>query len=85
MNINVHIEHLILDGLSISHHQRPRLQAAVETELARLLAADGLAPSSVAGSWVSRVPAGTIQLASESDPTHLGRQIAQAVYRGIGR
>ena len=83
MNINVHIEQLILEGLPITHSQRPRLQAAVETELARLLAADGLAPSSVAGGWVSHVPTGSIQLASANDPTHLGQQIAQAVYGGI--
>ena len=86
MNINVHIERLILDGLSIPHRQRPLLQAAVEAELAHLLAADGLASGLLAGGAVPRVPAGAIQLTGASDdPTHLGQQIAQAVYGGIGK
>lgn len=85
MNINVHIKRLVLDGISVSPGQRPHLQAAVEAELARLLAADGLAHSLLAGGAVPHVPAGAIQLTRESDPTHLGQQIARAVYRGIGR
>ena len=37
MNINLHIERLILDGLPIEPRQRAQVQAAVEAELARLL------------------------------------------------
>ena len=84
MNINVKIERLVLDGISVPHGQRPLLQAA-EEELARLLAADGLAPGLLAGNAVPYVPAGGIQLTGESDPTHLGQQIAQTVYRGLNR
>lgn len=84
MNINVHIERLILEGLPMAHNQRLLLQTAVEAELARLLAADGLASALLSGGAVPHVPAGSIQLTSEGDPTVLGQQIAQAVYRGIG-
>jgi hypothetical protein len=84
MNINIHIERLILDGLPISHSQRPLVQAAVEAELARLLAADGLAPNLQAGSVLPSVPGGSIQQASDGNPKTLGQQIAQAVYGGIG-
>jgi hypothetical protein len=84
MNINIHIERLVLDGLPISHSQRPLVQAAVEAELARLLAADGLAPNLQAGSVLPYVPGGSIQLASDGNPKRLGQQIAQAVYGGIG-
>ncbi len=84
MNINVHIERLILDGLPVTRSQGPLVQAAIEVELARLLVADGLATSLLAGGTMPQVPPSAIQLASESDPTHLGQQIAQAVYRGIG-
>lgn len=83
MNINVHIERLILDGLPIAHNQGPLVQAAVEAELARLLAADGLAPSLQAGGALYRVPAEGIQLASDGNPNTLGKQIARAVYGGI--
>ncbi len=85
MNINLNIEQLILDGIDLPRHQRPQLQAAIETELGRLLAADGLTPRLQAGGAVPHVPAGAIQLTGENNPTHLGHQIAQAVYGGLNR
>lgn len=85
MNINVHIERLILDGLPVAGSQTPMLQAAVEAELARLLAADGLGSKLRAGGEMPSVKAGNIQMASDSAPDDLGRQIAQAVYGGINR
>jgi len=44
MNINLHVERLVLDGLPVTRSQGPLLQAAVEAELASLLAKDGLPP-----------------------------------------
>jgi hypothetical protein len=85
MNINVHIERLILDGISIPHRERPLLQAAVEAELARLLATDGLAPDLLTGGAVPRVQGGGIQMTSEGGPGQLGRQIAQSVHGGISQ
>jgi hypothetical protein len=84
MNINVNIERLIFDGVSIPHAQRPLLQAAVEAELGRLLLKSGLASSLVEGGAVPSVNAGNIQLNNNSNYTQMGQQIAQAVYRGIG-
>jgi hypothetical protein len=83
-NIIVTIDRFILDGLDLPYHQRPQLQAAVEAELTRLLVAEGLAPGLITGGALARVPAGAIQLTGDNDPTHLGQQIAQAVYGGIG-
>ncbi len=85
MNINVNIDRLILNGISVPYGQRPLLQAAVETELMRLLTADGPGPGMLEGSSVPHVRGGTVQLRSESDPTHLGQQIARAVYGSIGK
>lgn len=85
MNINVNIERLILEGVSIPVSQRPLLQAAVEAELARLLTADGLASSWEKGGAVPSLSAGVIQLNSDINPTQLGQQIAQSVYRGMGQ
>lgn len=84
MNINVNIERLVLEGVSVPPSQRPLLQAAVEAELGRLLTAEGLSAGLRSGGVVPRVPGGTIQLSPESNPTQLGQQIAQAVYGGIG-
>jgi hypothetical protein len=84
MNINVRIERLILDGVAITQDQRPLLQASIEVELARLLAADGLNPALLAGAAVPLVRGRGIPLAKDSNPTQLGLQIAQTVYGGIG-
>lgn len=84
MSTQVHIERLVLDGIDVPYSQRPQLQAAVEAELARLLAAGGVAPSLRAGGAVDRVPGRAVQLTGDGDPAHLGTQIARAVHGGIG-
>jgi hypothetical protein len=84
MNIRIHIERLILDGLPITHSQGPLVQAAVEAELTRLLTENGLAGNLQAGGAVPRVRANGMQLAPGSNPAQMGTQIAQSVYSGIG-
>ena len=84
MNINVHIERLILDGLPVSHRERPVLQAAVEAELVRLLSVDGLAPHLLTAGAIPCMSGGSIQPSSDGNPNILGQQIAQAVYGEIG-
>ena len=84
MNINLHIERLVLDGLEIAPEQRPVLQAAVERELSRLLTERGLSPSLAQGIAVPQISTGGIQLIN-SNPTQIGQHIAQSVYGGIGR
>jgi hypothetical protein len=84
-NINIHIDRIVLDGLSISYHQESQFKAAVETELAHLLSAGGLSANLVAGWAVSQAPAGDIQVTNENNPTSLGQQVAQAVYEGLSK
>jgi len=84
MNINLHIERLVLNGLAIGSGEAALVQTAVEAELGRLLAIRGLKMSlQSVGAWPS-VPVSVIQLTS-SRPAQLGQQIAQAVYGGIGQ
>jgi hypothetical protein len=82
MDINLTIERLIIEGIPLDRRQQRQLQTAVERELARLLAEGGV--SWQAGIALPHVPAGTIELTANHRPTHLGRQIAQAIYSGIG-
>lgn len=84
MNINVNIERLILDSVSIPHAQRPLLQAAVEAELGRLLATGGLGAEFLSGGAVPKIKAGSMEITPDGNYTQMGQQIAQAVYRGIG-
>lgn len=83
-DIHLHIERLILDGLPIERAQGPQVQVAVEAELSRLLAEHGLAASLQAGGAAPSVAVAGIQVASSSNPAHMGRQIAQSVFGGIG-
>jgi hypothetical protein len=85
MSIIVHIERLILDGVSIPHRQRPQVQVALEEELARLIAADGLGIDLRTSGSLSRVNGGEIQFQGDEEPGLLGKRIAQAIYRGIGQ
>lgn len=84
MNIQLRIERLIIDGLPLAQTHRQRLQATVESELARLLTEGGVASALVAGGTVPQLAADNIQLADGADPVQLGRQIARSVYGGLG-
>lgn len=83
MNINLHIDRLILDGVNIAPNQRHLLQASVEAELTRLLTDRGLAPSLAQGTALPRLSVSSMQLTG-NNPAQLGQQIAQSVYGGIG-
>jgi hypothetical protein len=84
MNINVNIDRLILDGVSVPQAQRPLLQAAVAAELGRLMTEGGVGESWRSGGAVPSVPAAAIQLAADGNYTQWGQQIARSVYGGIG-
>ena len=81
MTIHLHIERLVLDGFDAGDPRQ--LQAALQAELTRLLAQGGLAPALVGGTRLASLtlaPA-TVQTAMGEST---GRQIAAAVYGGIG-
>lgn len=84
MNINLHIERLVLDGVDIAPGQRHLLQTSVETELTRLLTDRGISPSLAQGVALPRLSTNGMQLKG-NNPTQLGQQIAQSVYGGIGK
>lgn len=79
MNIHLHIERLVLDGLPLSAADGPRVQAALDVELSRLLAQSGLSPGLHAGGAIPSLSGGTIQVGKESGPPEFGRQIAGAI------
>jgi hypothetical protein len=85
MKIKLHIERLVLDGLPVERRDGSIVQAAVESELTRLLSSEGLAPSLLSGGAVPHAPGGSIQLTGQSNPTQMGTQIAKAVYGGLDK
>ena len=82
MNVHVHIERLVLDGIDVPHGSHAALGAAVERELARRLASGGIAPSLLGGVAVPSLA--TPGIAAAGSPRQLGGAIAGAVYGGIG-
>lgn len=85
MNIQLHIERLVLDGLPLTRREGALVQAAVETELARLLTAEGLPPVLAGGGMTPSLAAPAITFAPGGGPAALGAQIAHSVYRSLGR
>ena len=85
MNIELHIERLILDGLPLTRREGALVQAAVETELARLLQAGGLASGLAGGGLTPRLHAAPVTLTAGAEPAALGAQIARSVYGSLGQ
>ena len=83
MNINLHIERLVLNGLPVTHSQGLLVRQAVEAELSRLLSTGELSPSLLQESAVPNLQASNINWHTASHPTQLGQQIAQSIYGGI--
>jgi hypothetical protein len=85
VNIELHIERLIFDGLQVEQRNRAEVQAAIESELTRLLRTGGLSAELAAGGAIRSLGAGEIHMTNPLSAAHLGDQIAQAVHSGIGR
>ena len=84
MNLRIHIDRLVLDGLPVSDSQGPLVRAAVEAELSRLFTEGGLAPGLAGGGALPSLAAGSISPAPGEGPADLGHRIATAIYGGMG-
>jgi hypothetical protein len=85
MNVNLHIERLVLEGIDLDPAERPVLQAALEAELGRLLTEGGVGTGLASGGAVPSVRAGGFEMSGERNASQLGRQIAGSVYGGLGK
>ncbi len=83
MNIHLHIDRLVLDGLDIAPHQRHVLQAAVEAELSRLLGESGISTDFQRAGNPARILAPAFHMKSSPDAKVLGAQIGAGVYTAI--
>jgi hypothetical protein len=81
--VKLHIDHLVLDSLSVTGGQSRVVQAAVQAELARQLQARGMDAGVTRARAVPGVKVLDVDCASAA-PTHLGAQIARAIGAEIG-
>ena len=81
MNVELHIEELVLHGFAPG--ERYRIGEAVERELQRLLAEQG-APNLFNGNVeLAQMNAGTFNVEPNAKSETIGAQVAQAVYEGM--
>jgi hypothetical protein len=85
MTITLHIERLVFDGLPLSEAALPHVQAAIESRLAELIASGGLGVGLAGSQVVPSLRGGDVHMAAGLDDAGLGRQVAGALYGGIGR
>jgi hypothetical protein len=85
VRINLHIERLVLEGFSLSAHQGATVQAAVQTELARLFVQNEASAASLASAAVPNVRAAPMRMTGGEKPSGLGTAIAQSVYGAIAK
>jgi hypothetical protein len=81
MNLTLHIERLVLDGLPVTSSNGVLLQAAVEAELGRLLASELMAPA--VSSLQARVTGGEMQFRPGVSAGELGGQIGRSVFASL--
>ncbi|WP_447979263.1 hypothetical protein [Candidatus Nitrospira bockiana] len=78
MNIEVHIEEVVLHGFSPG--DRSRIAEALQSSLSGLLIESGVPPALTHGGAVDRIEAPSFTMETAVRPETTGRQIAQAVY-----
>lgn len=81
MNVHLHIERLIVDGLPAGPGQSASLGAGLEEELARLLLSNALAFGSSRDQ--ASVNAGAIQVSGDASGRAVGRQIGQTLFASL--
>lgn len=83
MNIELHIEELVLHGFTPGDRQA--IGHTFETELTRILLERGLPPLLAAGAELGTLTGGPFNTAPGDRPQAVGSRIAQSVYEGIGQ
>lgn len=81
MNVEVHIEELVLHDFPPEHSHR--IGEAVQNELARLFTERGVPPSLTGGGEVPRLDAGAFQIDPETGVEALGARVARSLYGGL--
>ncbi len=85
MNVKLHIDRLVLEGIPLSASQGAAVKAAMARELARLLRTHGIGGELQQSRMLSHIQAAGIDVRGSANHGALGRQIAQSVYRSVGK
>ncbi len=80
-NLELHIEELVLHGFAPG--DRAAIGAAVQRELTRLFAEQGIHPSLQCSREVEKMDGGAFNLRTGAKTESIGAQVAQSVYGGL--
>jgi hypothetical protein len=80
MNVELHIEELVLHGFE--RGDRDRIGEAVQQELTQLFA-QGVPPSLAQGGTIGRLDGGGFEMTAGMQSGAIGIQIAQSIYGGL--
>lgn len=83
MNVKLHIERLVLEGISLEGKDAELLRTSATTELSRLLTQGGLDTSLSAGGAFPQLRVRPIQL-DGGGPSQIGKELARTLYREMG-
>lgn len=86
MSINLHIDTLVLDGLTVQPHQISELKEAIQAVLTHQLAQNQTSDTSFVTSSATgnqSVNAGNISINRSQSMENIGQKIGNAVYWGI--
>ena len=83
VNLELHIEELVLHG--ISPGDRQQLSEAFQRELVQLISGQGVPPSIASGDYIKCINAGTFKILPGAKSETIGVQVAQSVYGGLSR
>ena len=82
MNIRLHIERVVMEGLPVD--DIPKMSAALEGELNRRLRQGALSDEFRRSAAVPRVSGGTLCITKAPPAAKLGTQLAGVIYHAIG-
>ena len=83
MNVELHIEELVLHGFPPDY--RHRIGDAVEQELSRLFTEQGVPPSLSRGGDIPRLDAGAFEVEQDLGADAVGERVARSLYEGMTR
>jgi hypothetical protein len=83
MNIRLHIERLVLEGVPLGAGGAQILRGAMETELTRLLAEGGIGKQLLAGSALAKLDVGAMGAVQSGDAFDVGTRLARLVCEGL--
>lgn len=84
IDVDIHVERLVIDGIALTTEERPQLKTAIERELQALYVGRRPGPALRVSRMVASVPAPSID-SSDSNARQLGKRIARSVHEGIER